>query len=138
GGATDYSNIVTVNMGNYLECYCSPLNGITLHSSTGNYITRVKIPGTTLDNPTTAVGPGGYLKTNPTVPSQTANLIQGQTYTLEVTNSSTSWTTELWIDWDQSGTFDANEYVQLPNQTSVSHSLTVPLTAATGMTAMRL
>src|SRR5690606_5124653 len=37
-----------------------------------------------------------------------------------------------------SGTFDANEYVQLPNQTSVSHSLTVPLTAATGMTAMRL
>jgi hypothetical protein len=138
GGATDISNTVTVNISPFYLCYCSPLTGTTLHGTTGNYITNVIIQNTTLSNPTSAVGAGGYTQADPSIPSNTATLTQGQTYTLDASITSASYTAEMWIDWDQNGVFDSSEYTLLPSATTASTNITVPVSATPGMTGMRL
>src|SRR5690606_18934353 len=62
GGAVDYSNVLTVSVNPFYECYCSPKTGTILHSTPNNYITQVQIPGTTLNNNTSggSAGAGGY------------------------------------------------------------------------------
>lgn len=137
GGASDVSNTISISMNPFYLCYCSPLTGVTLHTTTANYITNVTIPTTTLNSSTTAVGGGGYTQLNPSIPSNTASLIQGQTYAVNATQS-TTYGVELWIDWDQSGTFDAGEYYLLSSTSVATASISVPLTAVPGLTGMRL
>src|SRR5690606_5723252 len=98
----------------------------------------VSIPNTTLNSTTAAVGAGGYTQLDYSIPSNTATLTQGQTYTLNATISSASYLTELWIDWDQNGSFDSVEYYLLPGSTTPSLQFTVPLSAVPGLTGMRL
>ncbi|RYZ52615.1 MAG: hypothetical protein EOP49_09120, partial [Sphingobacteriales bacterium] len=138
GGSLDYSNTVTVSQNPVYLCYCSPLTGVTLHSTTGNYITNVAIPGTGLNVSTSAVGAGAYTQHYPLTATNTATLTQGQTYTLNANIASASYATKMWIDWDQSGTFDATEYYSLSNATTGTVSILVPFTAVPGMTGLRL
>lgn len=138
GGGNDISNTLTISMNPFYLCYCSPVTGVTLHTSTGNYITNVNITGTTLNNSTSAVGAGGYTQTNYTVPTNTASLMQGQTYSLNASITSSSYRCELWIDWDQSGTFDSVEYMVMPGATASSISIQVPFTAVPGLTGLRI
>src|SRR5690606_20125635 len=115
GGATDYSNTISVDLDEFYNCYCSPKTGTTLHSSTLNYITQVEILGSSLNNTTAngAVGAGGYTHYMPSTPNYTTDLIQNLSYTIQVTNPYTGYYNGVWIDWDQSGTFDAGEFVSL-------------------------
>ncbi|RYZ47771.1 MAG: hypothetical protein EOP49_20375, partial [Sphingobacteriales bacterium] len=138
GGGQDFSNTVSVSVNPYYLCYCSPLTGVALHTTTGNYITNVNIAGTPLNVTTTAVGAGAYTQNYPLTATNTATLTQGQSYTLNASIASASYTTELWIDWDQNGSFDASEYQTLSLSTASSATILVPFTAVPGITGMRL
>lgn len=139
GGAFDVSNTVSIGVNPFYVCYCSPLTGTTLHTSTSNYVTNVSIPNTTLNSTTSAVGPGGYTQTNHTISSNTATLAQGVSYSIEVITSSSSANSEVWIDWDQSGSFDSTEHITLSGTGTLdSATFTVPLTAPTGLTGLRV
>ncbi len=75
---------------------------------------------------------------------QTANLSQGSTYTVSATETATGnynqdW--RVWVDFDQSGTFESGELVldlADTGNTTVSASFTVPASAAIGNTRMRV
>jgi hypothetical protein len=138
GGGSDVSNTISVNMSSFLLCYCSPLTGTTLHGTTANYITTVAIAGTTLNSSTSAVGAGGYTQLSASIASNTGSMTQGQSYALSATIASASYSTELWIDWDQSGTFDAGEYTLLTPGTTATTTITVPVSALPGQAGMRL
>jgi len=138
GGGFDVSNTVSINANPFYVCYCSPNTGTNLHSSFGNYITNVVIPTTTLSSPSSAVGPGGYTLKDHTVPANTTSLVQGQTYTLNASISSATYSTELWIDWNQDGLFDATEYTLLTPGTNSTTTFQVPTTSVAGLTGMRL
>jgi len=141
GGGFDVSNTVSVNLSPFFQCYCSPLNGTTLHTSTTNYITNVAIAGTSLNVTTTSAGTGGYTQHDATVPANTTTLAQLTTYSLYAVHSSTSASIngELWIDWDGSGTFDSLEYIPVSGGTSTdTFTFSVPSTSVLGQTGMRL
>ena len=140
-GAQSTSNVVTATLSPFYFCYCSPNTGTTLHGTTSNYITNVTIPNTSLNHATTSVGSGGYTFADPAVATNTATLSRGVPYTIDATHSSTSASVnnEVWIDWDQSGTFDATEYYTMTTSSgSSSTTITVPATAMLGNTGMRI
>jgi hypothetical protein len=143
GGGVDYSNEVTVSASLFYSCYCSPITGTTLHTLSQNYVNNVAIAGTTLNSSNVILGPGGYTQTNPAIASNTANLTPLAPYTMNVTmyGTGTFYSANVWIDYDQSGTFDASEYTLLdpagPGAVS-SGVLSVPVTALSGPTGMRV
>ena len=141
-GAPAYSNVVTVNQNPMYYCYCSPNTGVTLHGTNSNINVNVTIPGTSLNNSTSAVGPDGYYFADPNVGTNTATLAQGASYTLNVTQSSTTSTykSEAWIDWDMNGTFDATEYYLLTKTGNLSSVTFTPPSSPspTGITGMRV
>jgi hypothetical protein len=140
GGATDISNTLNITMNQFYLCYCSPLTGVTLHSYSWNYINNVTIPGTTLNSSNTTTPTNGYLQLSPTTASNTASLQQGVQYTINVTNVySGNYIPGIWIDFNQSGTFDAGEQVTLTTSgTTSTGTFIVPITAATGLTGLRV
>src|SRR5690606_22924347 len=86
GGNFDVSNTVTVGINPFYVCYCGPATGVTLNSGfSSNYVTNVEIPTTSLNNPTTSPGPGGYSLFYPTTASNTATLTQLVQYSLITT-----------------------------------------------------
>jgi hypothetical protein len=138
GGGQDVSNTISASMNPSYLCYCSPNTGVTLHGTTANYITNVAIANTPFSVSSSTIAPGGYTLNYPLTATNTISLTQGQIYTLNATVASASYSTELWIDWDQSGTFDANEYTLLAPGTIATTSIQVPATATPGLTGMRL
>jgi len=139
GGQFSFSNTVSLQSKPFYECYCSPLTGNVLHAnSTLNLITNVNIPTTPLNISTTTVGTGGYTQHPFSTASNTATLTQGQNYTVNVTLPAANNTVEMWVDWNQSGTFDTSEYFLMPSSASPSVNLQVPITAVAGLTGLRL
>jgi hypothetical protein len=139
GGGNGTSNIVAMPMSAFYLCYCSPLTGTTLHTSTANYTTNVSIASSSLNNTTSAVGAGGYTFASPSIPSNTTTVNQGVPFTLQATQSTATANSSAWIDWDHSGTFDATEFYSLPKTGLISSlSITPPIGGLTGMTGMRI
>lgn len=134
------SNTVTTSINPFYACYCSPNTGVILHSgTTNNYITNVNITNTPLNYSTSAIGPGAYTFVDPSIATNTATLFIGSSYTLNITNANTTYEVEGWIDWDQSGTFDANEFLGISTGTlNPTATITPPVGAQLGMTGMRL
>ncbi|HTN44828.1 MAG TPA: LamG-like jellyroll fold domain-containing protein, partial [Flavipsychrobacter sp.] len=138
-GTPAYSNVLNVTQLAAIACYCSPKTGTTLHTNTGNYITKVEIAGTSLNNTTTGAGAGGYTGHYPTAPSTTAALTQIVNYNLNVTLGASSYTAIAWIDYDHSGTFDVGEETVLTNAGSTATGiLNIPTTSLTGVTGLRI
>jgi len=139
-GAQSPSNTVTATANPFYFCYCSPNTGVTLQSSTSNYVTNVEIPGTSL-NSGLPMGAGGYTFADPTVANNTAVVAQGLPYTLDITQSgtSTSYNSEVWIDWDRDGLFETSEYY-LPTESGnmATITFTPPVSAGLGMTGLRI
>lgn len=139
GGAFDVSAAYNVGMDPFYLCYCSPFTGVQLHTTASNYINNVAIQNTTLSNPTTSPGAGGYTRNGFTNPATTATLSQTTQYSINVGVINTSTNVLMWIDYDQSGTFDSTEATLLSTVgTTASTTFTIPLTALTGVTGMRL
>ncbi|MBS1741150.1 MAG: hypothetical protein JST88_11505, partial [Bacteroidetes bacterium] len=143
GGGQTISNTVNMQLSPFYLCYCSPLNGVTLHTTALNYITNVSIVGTPLNNTTTTVGAGGYTQYWPTTTTTTANIVQGMQYTLNATAAYSSYPIAAWVDMNGNGTFDTTEWVIMtPNGagTLYSGTFSIPtgVSSVSGNTGIRL
>jgi PKD repeat protein len=121
-----------------VNCYCSQTMGPV--PATAPVISRMQLIGTTLDNtsPATSGGPG-RVYFPPTVPTQTAELVQGGTYTLALTlanptaGASTAVHAVAWLDLNRDGAYDSLEWVHLlrtPAGISTTYLATLPVAAS--------
>jgi hypothetical protein len=139
-GQSDTSTIAMVTIQPFYNCYCTAGIGGGCATQTGTTIDSVAIQGTTLANGLTGCAPSFYTM-YPAAGNTTASLANTVTYNLDVLLAGNA-KCEMWIDYDQSGTFDATEatLVCLTATAGVVNSVafTVPLSAAQGLTGMRL
>jgi|GEM_PF-2727512 len=142
GASSATSNIVLVSQNPFTACYCSPNNGTTLASLSGeNDITNVSISGTTLNYATASTSADGYTQVPATATGGTATLTPGNTYTVTAAISTWSLDVDMWIDYNQDGTFGTGELVSLTintANTAATGTFTVPATALNGQTGMRI
>ena len=118
--------------------YCIPSNP----SCNSNYISNFEIQGTSLNNTSTCTTTGGYAYSSfPASGNTTADLIQGNSYTFSVTTTGSN-IVSIWIDFDQSGTFDTDEWVQVCTTSTSGVASTVNFTisgsASLGTTGLRI
>ena len=141
-----FSSVVTVGLNAPLNCYCVPtyasggngdyIGSVTVGSSTrntaslGNVAPYYHSYGGQLGNPGSPATPVFDLAT-----ATTANVVL--TFGPEANQYSAAW-----VDFDQSGTFDANEFFSLGTSAGASGTATIPVavpaTATLGLTRMRV
>jgi len=138
-GNTGTSSSLLVAMAPASACYCTPTysSGCGL----GDAITRVAIPGTTLNNASACSTPPFTYYSNVAAPS----LIAGGTYTVNVSmGTDPSQHARVWFDWNQDGDFaDAGEAAGATTGSAGANGtaaivITVPATAIVGTTRMRV
>lgn len=141
---SDTSSVVLVAINPATLCYCVTALHNNTNCNPAGSINDVTITGTTLSNLATgcASTTGQSYSSYSPVGSNTASLDIGMPYSFNVTVGNANNTISLWIDYDQSGTFDANEWTQVSaaTQANVPNSITVfiPITAISGQTGMRI
>jgi hypothetical protein len=133
------SDSVLVRVNPNPMCYCIPYNYICTGT---DYISNVSIAATSINYSSycDSLFPTAYSFIVPSS-SSTDTLFAGQTYSVSVTTNNND-IVSLWIDYDQSGTYDANEWTQvctnsvsgIPNSVNVI----IPLSALSGQTGMRI
>ncbi len=138
-GSTQTSTIVGVTTNNFYNCYCT--SGAT--STTYGDIQRVEL--NTIDNSSTACN-GTYSDYT----NISTLLSPGVTYPMELdlyncTGGTYNYGTRVWIDTDHNGQFDTYEMLydasnSLPPTATVNvpFNITIPSTALSGMTRMRV
>jgi hypothetical protein len=132
------SNVIEVTMKPSSQCYCQPPS-ITLHSFVNNFITNVSIVSTTLNSSNATNFSTGYSLVEPSSASNSASLQQITNYTIEATVIGDPTQVSGWVDFDQSGTFDAVEYFNLViNGNVATGNIAVPSSAIPGPTGLRL
>ncbi len=132
-GVSVNSTPLQVTMAPLTECHCIPP---PTNCNSNDQITNVSFVSI---NNTTACSTDGYGNYAATVAP--ATVMVGERYPLSVTVSSGG--TErvyVWIDYDQNGVYDASEFVSVGsgNGVTVSTDITIPRTALTGNTKMRI
>jgi hypothetical protein len=137
-----YSNIVAVGQNPMYNCYCTPISNCVNEG-----IENVSF--STINNSSLfCVNPNGY--TDYGSLGSLATVVQSQVVNMSVTahiNSSPA-SAGVWIDYDQSGTFDASEYTSLGSVSVTIPSggttniftgnVTIAANALTGITRMRV
>ncbi len=113
------------------QTYCS-VSGTNCNLD--DVITNVTIG--TINN-TTTCGTNGY--TLYTTPTATLNLNTGYPISVTVGSGGTEYVA-VWIDYDQSGTFDSTEFTSIGsgNGVTINSNITIPGTATPGITVMRV
>ncbi|MEZ5108373.1 MAG: GEVED domain-containing protein [Bacteroidia bacterium] len=133
GGLSTTSTPVTVNVNPFYNCYCTPV--YTVYDN--DYISNVTL--NTINNTTGYAALPGYTDYSGTLQT---NLLQGQSYTLNVTNGGGySEYIAAWIDFDHDGIFGATEQLISQSTTSgatASANFTVPMSALSGITRLRV
>jgi hypothetical protein len=144
-GEIAYSDTIEVVLGTFNECYCNDNLGAGFICIAGEYISNVSFIGGNLNNTSTCSVSGGTNNYSRFLPTGTATdtVIAGDNVTLSVTfPGQTLSSIGAWIDYDHSGTFDPSEYTHLGATTSASatvvNTFTIPATALTGQTGMRI
>ncbi len=139
GSMSDSSNVVQVNVKPANECYCKPPD-VELHSFVNDYITNVTILGTTFNASAVATDPStGYTFTPAAPANNTAGLTQVVSYTISVTVQDDPIQVSCWIDFNNNGAFDDNEYADLPvSGTLATGTINVPADAVLALTGFRV
>src|SRR5690625_4533595 len=141
GNLEDTSNVVTVKLKPANECYCIPP---TPNFTDLYWIHSVETSNAYDDfsNVTAGYSTGGY---GDFYDTHMVVVEEGGDFDLEVqSRNGAAPGIKVWIDWDQSGTFDANELVYESNTGSTSAintyttNIQVPANALTGTTRMRV
>ena len=142
-GSTDSSNVVFVSgVSSAATCYCST----SLHANAGcqnGNISAIQIAGTNFSNVNSGCGGlnGNSYSKYADTGSYTTTLYTGLNYSFNMTSSGTG-SISMWIDYNQSGTFEASEYTQIAATTVANTPSTatviIPLTALSGKTGMRV
>ncbi len=140
-GASAVSNVLAVTMNPFTDCYCKPPAN-PLHSFVDEYITGVSIAGTSLNAANGTDPATGYTQVPPTPETNTASLLQVNTYTINVTvpaSPADPAQVSVWIDFNGNGSFDPDEFTNLSiSGTTASGSISVPANSVTGPTGMRI
>jgi hypothetical protein len=127
------STAVTVNQNLPTTCYCTPEN----ISCTGSNITNVTFESIS-DVPVCA----GYGYSDNTIVASTASLTANQTYSISIDlfAQGAPGQVALWIDYDQNGFFELNEYtyVGVLGTGTMTTNIAVPYSAVGGATRMRI
>ncbi|MFA5575254.1 MAG: GEVED domain-containing protein, partial [Brumimicrobium sp.] len=128
------SNIMEVTLKPENVCYCIPEA-----TNVSRYIDDFATTGGTqnITNDASGFSTGGYGDFTSLIASQ----FRGGTVNFDVNYGGTStYGFKIWIDWEQDGVFDASDVVYETSSYSSSHSgsFTVPPTALTGTTRMRI
>lgn len=134
-GLSDTSTVVTTTILPTHECYCPPST-----SSTSYFIDSFSTTGAVqnVQNGSTGMGPNGYQNFSAT---DTIGQIQGQDVSFHIKGNTTLTAgAKIWVDWNKNGVFDANELMFSTTSYSNTHqgTFTVPMTATTGVTRMRV
>lgn len=129
-----------VSVASNTNSYCVPNSS---SSCAGAYISLVKIIGTSLNNPSACNNTTtAYTEFNPATLNLTANLIQGNNYTLQVGVGAAGQVVSLWIDYNQDNIFAPNEWTNVAQTSNSGDTLnvgiTIPITALAGPTGMRI
>lgn len=130
-----------VDQSAFLNCYCTA----NLGGSCGTQsINSVAIATTTLNNPSTCVFTTPVYAAYPASGSTTATLLKTVPYSMTVGtgNNGNPAMVGVWIDGNQNGIFEATEYTQIaassPSGGTSTAIITIPATALTGQTGMRV
>lgn len=108
----------------------------------GDYISKVQISSTTLNN-NTGASASPYYTLYPASGSTTASITQGQSYTVTLSGGTYSFCyIRVWIDYNVDNVFQTTESIGIsPNvggPTTGTFTFTVPFTATPGTTRMRV
>jgi len=133
-----YSNVKEVVLRNYLRCYCMANLGGGCNS--GSAIDSVAIETTNLVTGHTGCSTNDYIQ-YPASGNTCAQLAKGQNYNLH-TRFNGNVIASAWIDYDQNGQFDINEWKQICTSSKTDSDyvsiLAIPAGAKTGLTLMRI
>ncbi|MBL0342006.1 MAG: T9SS type A sorting domain-containing protein [Bacteroidetes bacterium] len=139
GPSTVASNGLQVTMNTFLSCYCVG----TANCAGGDHVTSVNFNTGVINNASgVCLGSGGNSAYSD-YSAQSANVTTGNTYPLSVSvaNGGTEYA-GVWIDYDQSGVFDASEFTNIPLTLSGTWNgtvnITIPGAAVSGTTRMRV
>jgi hypothetical protein len=142
-GQTTPSQISTISLSSFLNCYCLPTFAAANGGTRG--ITQVILNGspTALNNTSTVNSTSPYytLYTTPV-----ADLALSGSYTLQVkvgSQAAANHRAGAWIDYNQNGVFETTEFIgafasAVAANATGSIAFSVPGTALTGTTAMRV
>ncbi|MDF2452277.1 MAG: hypothetical protein K0S26_1781 [Bacteroidota bacterium] len=129
------STPITVTQNPLMACYCIPGQ---MDCASGDEINYVAFA--TMTNTSACSGPIGFEDFTGTVASSTISA--GQSYTMTTVLGYTSGEhVSVWIDYDQNGTFDSNEYTFLGSNSgndTIAGAISIPVTANVGLTRMRV
>lgn len=136
GTVTSTSTTWTVTQKVLADCYCIPPPSLC-----NNGVEIIKVKLSTLTN-TSSCGVDGYTNYIGSVPSVSLTINKPDTLTVKVGDDYDNYVS-VWIDYDQSGEFDASEYTQIGSVSSggdstVFNTITVPSNALLGNTRMRV
>ncbi|MCC7050892.1 MAG: hypothetical protein IT239_03835, partial [Bacteroidia bacterium] len=130
-----YSTPIKIYVKPFNLCYCFPS-----HGSCYNVLTNISIVSTGLSTNATCSGNNGYTQLAPGA-GTTATLIKGLSYDFSITTNNSS-IASVWIDYNQNGVFEASEWFQPSTATTANvatvYNFTVPVTALSGQTGMRV
>lgn len=139
GSGSDTSATVTVLQSGFLTCYCTP----SISSGCGTYGSITHVGFNTISN-TSTCAPSPYFTSYPNADSTVTTITAGNTYTLSVDLARYSYV-YAWIDYDQSGTFDEEEFTVVnttyhttTGQQTYDTTITIPFGAVPGLTRMRV
>ena len=139
-GSSVNSSSVNVTSKPASLCYCTTGIGGGGCGS-GNRITNVKIAGTTLHNSSAIASCNNSISSFPAADSTTADLGQGNAYSLSVSTDAATYVVSVWIDYNQDGAYDANEWTQVTTNSVLGANtinLNISSTGLLGQTGMRI
>lgn len=136
------TNSMLVTVDSFYNCYTAGMDLGGGNCYGNDYIKRVFITGTTLDNASLCnTTPFGSRSNYPPSGNTTATLVAGGEYTINVTHGNNR-TVVAWIDYDHNGFFDPSEYILINtnsrNNQTASKDFAVPANAVYGLTGMRV
>ena len=138
-----YSTVKSVQIRNYMQCYCFSNLGGGCTSYTVTYYTAidsVALSGTGLLTSHTGCSVNNYTL-YPAQAGTSAQVVQGQTYNLH-TRFNGNVVASVWVDYNQNGAFEHSEWKQISLDTKIDSdyvtALTIPSSAPSGLTIMRI
>jgi len=135
GSNTGSSNLVSVGLSPFFNCYCIPVTSCAFP----DIITNVTFAG--INRTSTCDNTGGGYSSYTTAPN-IGSVTVGSTNVIAVSTGGDVEGVAVWIDYNHSGTFDATELVLNgyigTNPATYSGIVVIPGTALTGNTMMRV
>ena len=137
-GLSASGSTVAVGQNPANQCYCTASGSTTANQAINNFSTTNGI--TNITNNSSGTSPNGYVDyTGNTDEGMSVSAVQSATVNFSFASTGNT-RKAIYVDWDQSGTFETSErvYSNTTNSQSVTGSFQVPADALAGATRMRV